>query len=113
LKTQPLFSFMPLRFTTLQKGYFWQFVGLLLFFGVPILIILLWNCDPLEDCDTKLPSPWGGLCVVLVPFTCLLAMGFYGVGAAHIFISHARPIHKLLAVGTPLLLIGLMAYSAP
>ncbi len=85
-------------------------MGLFLFFGVPLLIVLVGGCDPLEDCDTKLPSPWGDLAGVSLFFTGFLGTGFYWVGAAHIFISHARPAHKLLAVGTPLLLIWLLVY---
>ncbi len=102
---------MTLRFTVLQKGYFWQFIGILFCIGIPILIELIWNCDPLEDCDTKLPSPWGELCGVSLVPAFLLGMGFYWVGAAHIFISNARPVHKLLAVGVPLVLIWLMMRS--
>lgn len=103
-----LFSFMSIRFTVLQKGYFWQFVGLFLFFGMPILIMLIWRCDPLEDCDTKLSSPWGDLAGISLFFTGLFGMGLYWVGAAHIAISHARSLHKLLAIGAPLLLIWLL-----
>jgi hypothetical protein len=102
------FRFMQIRFSVLQKGYFWQFVGLLLFFGVPILITLIGGCDPLEDCDTTLPGPWGELAGVSLVFTSLLGIGFYWVGAAHIAISAAHSIHKLLAIGTPLLLIWLL-----
>jgi hypothetical protein len=99
---------MTTHFTVLQKGYFWQLVGLLIFFGGPIVVELVWHCDPLEDCDSI--SLWFQL---VMPFVTLFGPGLYFVGAAHIAISPAHRAHKLLAIGTPILLIWLLVMSTP
>jgi hypothetical protein len=108
MEVQPAaLGFMNLRFNVLQRGYCWQIVGLLLFFGVGLFVQIIGSCDPFEDCDIVLPGFWGGVSMLAAFLSPLLGIGFYWVGAAHIFISPVSPRHKLLAICLPLLLIGI------
>jgi hypothetical protein len=81
-------------------------VGLLLFFGLPMLIETVGNCNPFEDCDTLLPVPWNALSVMSPVFSAFLGIGLYLVGAAHVSIAAATLRHKILVIWLPLLLIG-------
>lgn len=87
-----------MRLTILQKGCFRAGVGLLLFAVNPLPIFYFGTYDGDGDLDTEFS--------LLLLFTCIFGFGLYLVGAAHISISPASLLHKLLAVWLPLVAVA-------